>query len=383
MKHIAVVGCGIVGAMIAYELSQVPGFKITVLDRQPPAQAATGAALGVLMGVISQKTRGRAWMMRQSSLQRYKTLIPELESITGYQIPWNQQGILMLCFETDRLRWQSLIETRRNQGWRLELWDLEKLQAHCPQICNSRVTGAVYSPDDRQVDPTALTLALVKAAQQNGVTFRFDAEVNGFESCFSTLDQAQLCRQLWVAEEALTVDAVVIAAGLGSTSLTQSAQRPIDIRPVLGQALRVHLEAPLGNSAFQPVITGEDIHIVPLGQGEYWVGATVEFPVAGESVAEPDRLKEVWQGAIALCPALEHATILQTWSGLRPRPSDRPAPVIERLSGYNNIFVATGHYRNGILLAPATSLAVREAVLGGMETRGWGLGGGWVNGDQG
>jgi glycine/D-amino acid oxidase-like deaminating enzyme len=311
-------------------------------------------------------------MMRQSSIQRYATLIPELEAATGQKLPWNCQGILMLCFEADRSRWQQLAELRRSQGWQLELWDLDKLQANCPQICNSRITGAVYSPDDRQVDPTALTLALVQAAQQRGVTFRFDATVSGFESLSEsdgsgTIEPSRVCHHLHLADESLPIDAVVIAAGLGSTLLTQTAQRPVDLRPVLGQALRVSLENPLGHANFQPVITGEDTHIVPLGNGEYWVGATVEFPIAGEIVADPDRLQEVWQAAIALCPALKWATILQTWSGLRPRPSDRPAPVIERLSGYNNIFVATGHYRNGILLAPATALAVRETILATMK----------------
>lgn len=355
--------------MIAYELSRISEFQVTVFDRQPPAQAATGAALGVLMGVISQKTKGRAWMMRQASLQRYATLIPELETATGQPLAWNQQGILLLCFAADRDRWQQLAELRHSQGWRLELWGLDKLQAQCPQICNAQVTAAVYSPDDRQVDPTALTLALVEVAQQNGVAFRLDAAVSGFESSSDATSQVQ-CHALRVGKELLPIDAVVIAAGLGSTALTQMAQHPIDIRPVLGQALRVHLPDTLGNPDFQPVITGEDIHIVPLGNGDYWIGATVEFPIAGATVADPNCLQEVWQGAIALCPGLERATILQTWSGLRPRPSDRPAPVIERLSGYNNIFVATGHYRNGILLAPATAIAVREAVLAAMRDEG-------------
>lgn len=354
--------------MIAYELSRISEFQVTVFDRQPPAQAATGAALGVLMGVISQKTKGRAWMMRQASLKRYATLIPELETATGRSLAWNRQGILLLYFADDRDRWQQLAELRHSQGWRLELWDLDTLQAHCPHICHAQVTGAVYSPDDRQVDPTALTLALVEVAQQNGVAFRLDAAVSGFESLSDATGQGQ-CHALRVGKELLPIDAVVIAAGLGSTALTQMAQRPIDIRPVLGQALRVHLPDALGNPDFQPVITGEDIHIVPLGNAEYWIGATVEFPIAGETVADPDRLQEVWRAAIALCPALEHATILQTWSGLRPRPADRPAPVIERLSGYNNIFVATGHYRNGILLAPATAIAVREAVLAAMKEK--------------
>jgi glycine/D-amino acid oxidase-like deaminating enzyme len=108
MSHVAVIGCGIIGAAIAYELSRVSGLKITVLDRQPPAQGSTGAALGVLMGVISHKVKGRAWQLRQTSMQRYETLIPELVSLTGHQIPFNRSGILMLCFaEEDLASWNS------------------------------------------------------------------------------------------------------------------------------------------------------------------------------------------------------------------------------------------------------------------------------------
>lgn len=368
MKQIIVIGCGVIGAMIAYELSQLPTVQVTVLDRQPPAQAATGAALGVLMGIISQKTKGRAWAMRQASIQRYATLLPELEAAIGEPIAWNQQGILKLCFaDEDLSRWQSLIEQRQQQGWQLELWPLEQLQEQCPQVQNAQVVAAIYSPQDYQIDPAALTLALVKAAQQRGVTFRFDVEVQAFSSPSAT--EPRTCHHLLTSTEEITADWVIIAAGLGSTpltaSLTQSASS-IPTAPVLGQAMRIRLAqrpSQLNNAMFQPVITGNDIHIVPLGNREYWVGATVEFPTDSE-IVQPDtnRLEEVWQGAIAICPDLSDATILKTWSGLRPRPVNRPAPIVEPLTGYSNVFVATGHYRNGILLAPATAQMVRSAL---------------------
>src|SRR4028118_1963921 len=118
MSHVVVIGCGVVGAAIAYELSLVTGLKITVLDRHPPAQGATGAALGVLMGAISKKVKGRAWQLRQISMQRYETLIPELEALTGLQIPFNRQGILMLCFAGEDLTsWEQRAQTRRSQAW--------------------------------------------------------------------------------------------------------------------------------------------------------------------------------------------------------------------------------------------------------------------------
>ena len=111
MSHIVIIGCGIVGATIAYQLSKIEGLKITVLDKQMPAQASTGAALGVLIGIISQKTKGRPWKMRHMSIQSYHSLIPELEAKINRPISHNRQGILQLCLPGDDLdKWQlSLI----------------------------------------------------------------------------------------------------------------------------------------------------------------------------------------------------------------------------------------------------------------------------------
>ena len=366
--RVAVIGCGVVGAAIAYELSQVSGLDVIVLDQRPPAQGATRAALGVLMGVISHKVKGRNWRLRQASMQRYETLIPELEERTARVIPFNRQGILSLCFTLDELpKWEKLVGIRRTQGWLLEIWTPQQAEAHCPHLNIEQVTAAIYSPQDRQVDPTALTLALVSAAQQNGVAFQFDSQVIGFES---KSDQSilPLCRNLQTSKGPVSVDWVVISAGLGSTELTAAVEPPVEIGPVLGQALQLKLDAPLGNLDFQPVVNGADIHLVPLGRGGYWIGATVEFPpetmVKSLTDLKPDdeRLADLLKGAIAYCPALAKATLVKKWSGLRPRPQRQPAPIISPLASYRNVLLATGHYRNGVLLAPATAQAVREAI---------------------
>ncbi|MEH1856580.1 MAG: FAD-dependent oxidoreductase [Nostoc sp.] len=367
--NVVIIGCGVVGAAIAYELSQVKGLKITVCDRQAPAQASTGAALGVLMGVISQKIKGKAWQMRQTSIQRYETLIPELEALTGRKIPFNRQGILMLLSDSsleEMSAWEKLVEIRHSQGWNLEIWDTAKLENICPQVdfydglrLREKVTGAVYSPQDRQIDPTALTLALVEAAQQNGVTFKFGVTV--LDAPTST---PEFCNQLETTEGKIAADWFVIAAGLGSTPLTAKLNQIIDIRPVLGQALQMRVGHRLGNPDFQPAITGNDVHIVPVGDGDYWVGATVEFPSKGDEIPPNQELLEsIREQAIAFCPELATATILRTWSGLRPRPEGRPAPVIGKLPGFSNVLLATGHYRNGVLLAPATAYAIREMII--------------------
>jgi glycine/D-amino acid oxidase-like deaminating enzyme len=345
MTKIMIVGCGIVGAAIAYELSQIPGLQITVLEKQlTPASGSTGAALGVLMGIISHKTKNRAWQLRETSIQRYATLIPELEAQTGIKIPVNRQGIVKLLFaEVDDIsKWQQLQAIRHNQGWSLAIWDRDELTLRCPQIVNEQIIGAVYSPQDSQINPAILTQALVKAASQNGVEFQFGV----------------------TSDRPITNDGwLIISAGLGSTPLTASLLHKIEITPVLGQALRLRVDKPCGYEDFQPVITGNDRHLVPLGNGEYWLGATVEFPnIQGELIIDRELLDRVKQDSIDFCPMLADATILETWSGMRPRPQGKSAPIIESLPGYPNVLLATGHYRNGVLLAPATALAIEQVI---------------------
>ncbi|MDJ0716098.1 MAG: FAD-dependent oxidoreductase [Prochloraceae cyanobacterium] len=364
MSQVAVIGCGVVGAAIAYELSLVVGLDVTLLDKQAPASGSTGAALGILMGAISHKTKGRSWRLRQTSMQRYETLIPELEAITGEIIPFNRQGILMLRFnEEDEAQWDKLAAIRQSQGYNLETWDRKQLQEKCPHIASDKILGAIYSPQDRQVNPQILTTALVAGAAKNGVNCRFGVVVENVSSTALAGSNIRRCCQIHTSAGTIEVDWLVIAAGLGSTPLTASLAEKIDIRPVLGQALHLKLDRPIGNLDFQPIITGDDIHIVPLGGGEYWVGATVEFPdSAGEVVAQKELLEQVKQQAIAYCPALADAIVINTWSGKRPRPEGQPAPIIRELPGYSNVLLATGHYRNGVLLAPATALIIRDML---------------------
>lgn len=377
MNQVAIIGCGIIGATVAYELSQVSGLKITVLDRQSPARESTGAALGVLMGIISQKkVKSRAWKLRRASLDRYETLIPELEARTDRTIPFNRNGILKLCFADENAdrnleKWQKLVEIRAQEGLKLEIWPNDRVRERCGYLNCNNIVAAIASPGDRQIDPVALTQALVKAAQAAGVTFDFDAIVSGATS--EETSEERVCQHIHYhspasskIQKSIEADWVVVAAGLGSTPFTQTLEQPVDIRPVLGQALRLRLQKPLAEN--EPVITGNDIHIVPLGNAEYWLGATVEFPPdapesdSGEIVAESALLEGMMAEAIDFCPSLANAEIIRQWSGLRPRPQGRPAPIIGKLPGYRNVLLATGHYRNGVLLAPATAREIRQAI---------------------
>lgn len=367
MIRIAIIGCGVVGAAIAYELSLIPDLEIIAFDRQQPGEASTGAALGVLMGIISHKVKGRSWRLRETSIQRYETLIPEIEAIAQCQIPFNRNGILKLCFPgEDMAQWEKLAATRQSQGWQLQILTPTQVRMRYPQLSNLNIVGAVHSLQDRQVNPRVLTRALVTAAQRNGVKFELGI---GVDRLHTASDRGmKVCDRLQIGESSLEVDWVVIAAGLGSTPLTADLAQSVDIRPVLGQALHLRLGNPMGSGDRQPVITGDDVHIVPWNVGvspitDYWVGATVEFSEGSAPVeGDPALLQEVLQRAIGFCPALAEAETIETWSGLRPRPEGQPAPIIGPLAGFRNVLLATGHYRNGVLLAPATALEIRDAI---------------------
>ena len=364
---VIIVGCGIVGASVAYELSKKISADIQVLDCQPPAQSSTGAALGVLMAAISGKVKGRTWRLREAGIRRHHALLAELTE-QGYNIP-NTQGIVSLCFDEDNLpRWKSLKEKREKQGWPLEIWQPTELAERCPQVSltspqpenpteTRSVKAAIYSPTDGQVNPVALTKALVEEAKLRGVHFDWNAEVTRLEM------NEQQCVAVQTQQNRLEVDWVILTAGLGSAALTQFANEPLALMPVLGQAAEVQLPEPLGLLDFQPVINGDDIQFVPLGEGRYWIGATVEFPSEDAALeAQKNGIEDLLKGATRFCSAIAQAKIIKTWSGLRPRPVGQPAPVIKPLGNTENITLATGHYRNGVLLAPATALAVCELL---------------------
>ncbi len=365
MTRITIIGAGVIGATIAYELSLIKDLEITLIDAKQPASGSTGAALGVLMAIISHKTKGRGWTLRQLSLERYTTLIPELEKVTGKEIPVNYQGILMLHFVDDPLdRWKKLQQFRNDHGYPLEIWDKNELVQHCPQVQNDRVIGAIYSPEDRQIHPTILTESLILAASQNGVNCQFGVEVQNITPTELDGSNNGQSYKIKTSNQTLETDWLIMCAGLGSTPLINQLQPMVNIKPVLGQALQIKLNHALADVTFQPVITGDDVHIVPVNGQEYWIGATVEFPDdTGEVLPQPDLLETVKKQAFSFCPQLKKGEIINSWSGKRPRPDGEAAPIIKGVPNYPHVLLATGHYRNGVLLAPATALIIRDKII--------------------
>ncbi|HIK34229.1 MAG TPA: FAD-binding oxidoreductase [Thermosynechococcus sp. M98_K2018_005] len=346
---VTIVGAGVVGSAIAYELSRVldpAETPILVLEVQGEEDwQATGAALGVLIVHLSRRRRGRNFQLRQASLARYETLIPELEAETGVKIPYQRQGIVEICTtEAEAIATRAWLQAEAPQG--VQWLSPEEVQHQLPLINTQLVHGALWATGDRQVTPKPFTRALRQAARQRGVKFFYQSPVRQLQR------SPQGGWTLQLGQTAIETESLILAAGLGTTPLTQALDRSVTVEPVLGQALEFACEA---NT---PVMTAEGIHFVPLPWGRVWVGATVEFNTL---TGNPQALAQLHGRAIELWPVLKTAPLTQQWQGLRPRPSDRPAPIIEKIDDHT--WLATGHYRNGILLAPVTAQKIAHSVI--------------------
>lgn len=355
MTTVTIIGCGVIGAMLAYELSKTD-LNVTVFEANAkPAMVATGAALGVLMAASSSKARGVLVKLRLASLSQYDRLISELTAQTNHNILYNRNGILSLYQSPDaETTARSLIKIRQKQGFELQWRDREQIFQQFPQW---QTEGGLFSPCDRAVHPTQLVEALVTAATQNGVKFYWNTLVKNLED--------------------LTSDRIVVTSGLGSNPLLAPLLKnhlkfheQDLLQPVGGQALLLHVP----NLHLQNVIhiqneDGSDLNIVPLGKDQYWLGATIEFN--NLELPRAANVSLLLDQAIAWCPTFNQAEVLETWAGDRPRPDGVQSPILGFVPDHPHIAIATGHYRNGIMMAPVTAQITRDLLLTGTSDLPW------------
>lgn len=369
---VIVVGSGIVGLACAWWL-QCRGHTVLLID---PAQAAAAAdapgegpersgslaALGVLMADSFHRDRGRAWELRQRSLELWSEWRHELAR-RGHPIPY-RSGVLLLAADGEEAeRLSALGARKRALGLPLEPWDrrrLEKLEPGLPQPC----LAGLHSGRDGQLDPGSALAALAADGRQRGLTVRAEAAValapdgGGWRV---DLAGGGTERAAWV----------VLAAGTASGTLLKAAVEVAEgvaagmdpglgaLEPVLGQALELELDAPLPGP-WPGALVWRGVNLVPRpdleGGRRLWLGATLE---PGRR-ADPDQLRELRDLGGAAPEWLQEARVVRRWQGLRPRPLGRPAPLLEQPAP--GLLLASGHYRNGILLAPATAAWVAAQV---------------------
>ena len=347
---VAIIGGGIIGAAIALELAREK-VTVVVVDRQEPGREASWAAAGMLSPAPDSPRDAPLVPLSRRSLQLYPDFVATIEEESGKPTGYARNGALQVFCgpngESDR---DAEIAEHRRLGLTAEPIALETATEWEASIGPS-AAAASWLPDEATIEPRLLIDAVLSAARIQGVEIRSDCEVTGL------LRVGERCAGL-MTHERIAAGNVVLAAGCYSAQILSAsafaAYAPT--RPVRGQMLCLRPN----DVRLRRVVRSHRTYLVPRPDGRIVAGSTLEEAGFRKQVT-PAGIKQILEGALELCPALGNAEILETWSGLRPGTSD-DLPIIGATE-MEGLLIATGHYRNGILLAPVTARLIRNFLM--------------------
>ncbi|KFE69554.1 glycine oxidase ThiO [Hyalangium minutum] len=349
LPDVIIVGGGVMGCGIALRLRQA-GMKVTVLERSIPGAEASSAAAGILAPQMESDGPGPFLELCLRSRALYGALAAELRELTGVDIAYLPCGVLKAGFnEAEIHHLEATVAWQKALGLRADLLDGKQAREFEPKL-SPHALAAAHFPDDHQVDNRLLVRALSMAAARVGATFR-SGYVRG------VIEQNGRAAGVDLDGDLLSAGAVIVAAGSWSGLVHGTALDPHVVRPARGQMIELQTRLPVTTH----ILTSEKGYLVPRTDGRLIAGSTMEFAGFDKQVTA-EGLARILAMAQELCPALATASVTSTWAGFRPYTEDKlpilgPGPL-------PGLFLATGHFRNGILLAPITAKLLTQCLLG-------------------
>jgi glycine oxidase len=360
---VIIVGGGLIGSSIAFELASEK-LRVAVLDRQEPGREASWAAAGMLSPGPDSPESSALVPLGIESLRLYPEFIAAVEKASGKSTDFTRNG----AFEVFRgphaesARDKRVAEFHR-LGLAAEAMSAHEARKHEPSL--GPLAGAVaWLPEEATVDPRLLVDAALTAATQNGAEVRARCRVDAL------LYEGQACAGVIAAGQKISAKQVIIAAGSFSGTITEGAahgdnphpeaqiNRYAPVHPVRGQMLALRSKT----VQLKKVLRSDYGYLVPRRDSRIIAGSTLENSGFVKEVT-PQGVRKILDAALELAPALADAKIVEEWSGLRPGTPDL-LPIIGP-TDIPGLWLATGHYRNGILLAPATANIIRNWIISG------------------
>lgn len=350
--RVIVLGAGVVGAAIAEALAS-RGAEVAVLDMRGPGRGASHASAGMLTPYIEAEGSSPLLGLCTRSLSLYDAWIARLLEGSRGAIEYARTGTLEVALDDD-----GVAKLLGNKVW-LDTAGVESewLDGNAVRVFEPSITpaahGGLLTLDHGLVGVDSLIATLVTQAKRAGATFEFPAEVLALEQVGDRVD-------LRSADRAWSADAVVLATGSWSRRVKTVGLPALPMRPVRGQLL--HLQWCEGDQPGR-VCWGPHCYAVPWSDGTLLVGATVEDAGFDEGTTVAG-VSALTSAVIELLPHASGARLESVRVGLRPAlPDDMPA--IGPFAGAPRVIAATGHYRNGVLLAPLTAELVSNFLLDG------------------
>ncbi len=341
------------GCATALEL-QKRGANVVLLERTIPGAEASSAAAGILGAQIESHAPGRLVDMLVKARAGYRAWSEELRELTGIDIGYRNSGVLRVeCTEKDADLLANMVAWQQKAGLRAELLDPKRAREIEPELSNE-IISAAHLPDDAQIDPPALLRALVAAIARTKVDIRSGVTVD------RVISDSGKCTGVAIVDgngaSDLEAGAVVLAAGSWSSLVVGARDAFAEVRPVRGQIVLLEERPP----RLRSIVVGGDAYAVPRGDGRVLCGSTMEL-VGFRREVTASGVQSILNGTLRLVPSLGNATLAATWSSFRPHTSS-DLPLIGK-SDLPGLFLATGHHRNGILLAKLTADVVADAIF--------------------
>lgn len=346
-----IVGGGVIGLAVARHAARA-GLRVTILERGVPAREASWAAAGMLSPLAEAEGPGPMLDLLLEARETYPAYVEALRAETGIDAGYSDAGTLFLALrEEDEPELEARLAWQRAAGLAVERLDAAAARAAEPAVSPS-VRMALRFPGDHQVDNRALSEALLRSAEAAGVELRLGAAATHL-----LRDGNRAAGVACADGSRVRAGAVVLAGGAWAGRL-EGLPRPVPVEPVHGQLLAIDSPPPL----LRHVVDSPRCYLVPRTSGRLIVGATVEHTGERRAVT-PWGLTRLLTGAMEAVPGLAHAPVVETWSGLRPGTPDG-LPVLGPDPDVAGLVYATGHYRNGILLAPLTGERIGALLSG-------------------
>ncbi|MFZ3330062.1 MAG: glycine oxidase ThiO [Candidatus Acidiferrales bacterium] len=354
-----IVGGGVIGAAIAFELAGEK-LRVLVVDRQRPGREASWAAAGMLSPGPDSPETVPLVPLGKESLQLYPDFVAGIEEACGRTVDYTREGTFeVFCGRDGETARDKMIEEHRDLGLAIETISVAAARGLEPEL-GAAVSAAAWLPEEATVDPRLLTEAVLAAAERRGAEIRGDCAV-----------ETLLCRRgactgvIAAGGEKIEGEHVVIATGAFCGTIKdcvsagpENLARYAPVRPVRGQLVALRS----ATVRLKKVLRSSRGYLVPRRDGRIIAGSTLENAGFAKQVT-PQGIRKILGGAKELAPGLAGAEIVEQWAGLRPDSPDH-LPIIGPTE-MRGLLIATGHYRNGILLAPVTAKIVRDWIVSG------------------
>ncbi len=351
MNEVVIVGGGVVGCAIAYELAR-RGTTATLVERGPIGREASWASAGIVSLPNRPNMLPERIEITRRSLGRYPGLVDELEERTGVSIEYRRPGEIIVAVDEEQATVErTRAEWQRSNGFAIEDLDLGAARAREPAL-PSALTAAWYIPDVGSLSLYRLTQALAMAAAGLGATILTGTPVAAIQQRGAKVTGVRL------ADRTIAADHVVLATGAWTRFLGETADVHLPTKPVKGQL--VAFSAPVRP---RHVLAGHGGYARPRVDGTTIVAATEEDAgfdrrVTGDGVAWLLELTRT------ICPSLLAGELVESWTGLRPG-TDGGEPLIGPVASVEGLWVAAGHFRTGAKEAPATAELVATSIIEG------------------